>query len=201
MYLIGEFGPGKSILFHAGASAVSISGIQLALAGSASAVYATARQDEKCDFCVSLGCKAAFNTTAKDKDWSAELLKATGGKGVDVIVDFIGAPTFQGNLDALAFEGRIANLAFMGGTKLPAGVDISPFLRKRARFEGSTLRARDEQYQGKLRDMLVERALPKFKDGSFKVYVEKVFKFEEIQEAHRLMESNQTKGKIICTID
>jgi len=91
-------------------------------------------------------------------------------------------------------------LAFLSGTKLPAGVDISPFLRKRLRYEGSSLRSRDENYQLELRDKLVEHALPKFEDGSYKVFVEKVFPFEKIIEAHKLMESNQTKGKIICTI-
>lgn len=97
-------------------------------------------------------------------------------------------------------DGRIVNLAVMGGVKLPEGVNIAPFLRKRLRFEGSTLRSRDEQYQKKLRNTLVEHALPKFKDGSFKVFVEKVFPMEQIIDAHKLMESNQTKGKIICTV-
>jgi len=62
------------------------------------------------------------------------------------------------------------------------------------------LRSRDENYQGKLRNMLVEHALPRFVDGRFKVFVEKVFKMEDIQEAHRLLNSNKTKGKIICTV-
>ncbi|KAL1646384.1 hypothetical protein SLS58_003344 [Diplodia intermedia] len=200
MYVVGGFKPGMSILWHAGASSVSISGIQLALADSASAVYATARQDEKCDFIVNqLGATKAFNTTKEN--WSEELLKATGGKGVDIIVDFVGAGYFQGNLDAAARDGHIVQLGVMSGTKLEGmNVDISAFIRKRVRFEGSTLRSRDEEYQGKLRDQLVEHALPKFKDGSFKVFVEKVFPFEHIVDAHKLLESNKTKGKIICTI-
>jgi NADPH2:quinone reductase len=119
---------------------------------------------------------------------------------VDVIVDYIGAAYFQDNLRAAAMDGRIVNLAFMGGVKTEGPVDISPFLRKRVRFEGSTLRSRDENYQRKLRDMVVENALPRFRDGSFKVFVERVFAFEDVVQAHKLMESNQTKGKIICTI-
>ncbi len=66
--------------------------------------------------------------------------------------------------------------------------------------EGSSLRSRDEKYQGRLRDQLVDHALPKFKDGSFKVLIEKIYDWKDIKEAHRLMESNQTKGKLICTI-
>jgi len=199
MYLISNFKPGKSILWHAAASSVSIAGIQLSLADKASAVYATARQDAKCEFVVKeLGATAAFNTTTQN--WAEEVLKATGGKGVDIIIDFIGAPYFVDNMNALARDGVVVNLGFMGGTKLPAETDMSVFLRKRATFVGSSLRSRDEDYQGKLRDQLVEHALPRFQDGRFKVLVEKILPWEEVQEAHRLLEGNNTKGKVICTI-
>lgn len=199
MYLVGEFAPKKSILWHAGASSVSIAGIQLSKADNASEIYVTAGSQEKVDFCVKeLGATAGFNYHTQD--WSKEVLKATNGKGVDVIVDFIGQNYFQGNLDAAARDGRIVNLGAMSGTKLPAGVDIGAFVRKRLRFEGSSLRSRDEEYQGKLRNTLADHALPKMRDGSFKIFVEKVFPMEEIVEAHKLMESNKTKGKIICTV-
>ena len=202
MYLIGHFKPGKSILWHAGASSVSISGIQLSLGDGASAVYATARSDEKTDFCTSkLGATAAFNSTKTD--WADEVLKATDGKGVDIIVDFIGPEAFAANLRAIAKDGIIVNLATLSGPKLKPEFeqpDMTLFFRKRARFEGSGLRSRDEEYQGRLRDQLVEHALPKFKDGSFKVFVEKVFPWEKIQEAHGQMARNETKGKLICTI-
>ncbi|KAH9864515.1 hypothetical protein J1614_010450 [Plenodomus biglobosus] len=199
MYLVGGFAAGKSILWHAAASSVSISGIQLSLADSASAVFATARQDSKCSFAVrELGAKAAFNTTTQN--WVEEVMKATDNKGVDIIVDFIGASYFQQNLDAVAKDGVIVNLGYMGGTKVPEGTDISAFIRKRCTFVGSSLRSRDEEYQGKLRDQLVEHALPKFKDGSFKLFIEKVLPWEQIQDAHRLLEENKTKGKVICTI-
>jgi NADPH:quinone reductase-like Zn-dependent oxidoreductase len=202
MYLIGHFKPGKSILWHAGASSVSISGIQLSLGDKASAVYATARSDEKTEFCTSkLGATAAFNSTKTD--WADEVLKATDGKGVDIIVDFIGPESFAANLRAIAKDGIIVNLATLSGPKLKPEFeqpDMTLFFRKRARFEGSGLRSRDEEYQGKLRDQLVEHALPKFKDGSFKVFVEKVYPWEKIQDAHAQMARNETKGKLICTI-
>ncbi|KAF1916236.1 hypothetical protein BDU57DRAFT_556494 [Ampelomyces quisqualis] len=199
MYLVGQFAAGKSILWHAAASSVSIAGIQLSRADSASAVYATARQDSKCEFAVKeLGADGAFNTTSQD--WVKEIMKATDNKGVDIIVDFIGASYFQQNLDVIAKDGFIVNLGFMGGTKLPEGTDISAFIRKRCTFVGSSLRSRDEEYQGKLRDQLVEHALPRFKDGRFKLYVDKVLPWEQVQDAHRLLEENKTKGKVICTI-
>ncbi len=199
MYLIGEFAPGKSILWHAGASSVSIAGIQLSNHDNASAVYITAGSDEKIKFCKELGAREGFNYHTQD--WAKEILSLTNGKGVDVIIDFIGQNYFQGNLDVAARDARIVNLGAMSGTKLPAGVDIGAFVRKRLRFEGSSLRSRDEEYQKKLRNTLVEHALPKLRDGGFKVPIEKVFPWEEIVKAHQLMESNQTKGKIICRID
>lgn len=110
MYLIGEFKEGKSILWHAGASAVSIAGQQLSVANGASAVYATARSDDKCEFCVKeLGAKAAYNT--KTQRWDEEVLKATDGKGVDIVVDYIGPETFAASINAAARDGRVVNLA------------------------------------------------------------------------------------------
>lgn len=200
MYLVGEYASGKSILWHAGASSVSIAGIQLSKADKASAIYVTAGSQDKIDFCVKeLGATAGFNYHTQD--WAKEVLTATGGRGVDLVIDFIGQNYFQGNLDVAARDGRIVHLGALSGTKLPAGVDIGAFVRKRVRVEGSTLRSRDEDYQGKLRNTLVEHTVPKLKDGSFKVLIEKVFPWEDIVKAHQLMERNQSKGKIICRID
>lgn len=198
LYLVGDYKPGRSVLWHAGASSVSIAGIQLAKGDGASAVYVTASSQEKIDFCKSLGATEGFNYTTGN--WAEELLKYTDGKGVDLIVDFIGAGYFDQNLEAAARDGHIVALGNLGGNVVKEPVDISRFLRKRLRYEGSSLRSRDEDYQGKLRDQLVEHALPKFIDGSFKVIVEKVFKMEEIQAAHELLASNKTKGKLIATV-
>lgn len=200
MYLVGGFEPGKSILWHAAASSVSIAGIQLSAHEGASAVYGTARQDSKCEFVVKkLGATAAFN--ASTGDWAKEVLEATGGKGVDIIVDFVGANYFAANLEAVARDGCIVNLATLGTSEISPKTDFGNFVRKRLRFEGSGLRSRDEKYQGKLRDLLVEHSMPKFVDKTFTVHIEKVFPWTEIQDAHRLMASNKTMGKIICKVD
>lgn len=203
LYLVGGFKPGKSVLWHAGASSVSIAGVQISKGDGASKVYVTASTQEKINCAKSLGADVGFSY--KEGDWSEALLKATNGKGADIIIDFIGGPYFEQNLNAVARDGHIVNLGFLGGPKVkPANgtdIDISKFLVKRARYEGTTLRSRDETYQGKLRDLVVEHSLPKLKNGTFRVPIEKVFKMEEIQDAHTLMESNKTMGKLICTVD
>ena len=199
LFLVGGYEKPKTVLWHAGASSVSIAGIQLSVAEGASAVYVTASGRDKIEFCKGLGATEGFSY--KEGDWSEEILKATGGKGVDVIIDFIGAAYFDQNLNAIARDGRIVSLGNLGGNVVEKPVDISRFLRKRARFEGSSLRSRDEDYQGRLRDMLVEHALPRFVDGRFRVIVDTVFQgMEKIQEAHELLQSNKTMGKIIVNV-
>jgi len=198
MYLVGGFEKGKSILWHAGASSVSIAGIQLSKAGGASNIYVTAGSQEKIDFCVKeLGATAGFNY--KTQNWSEEILKVTDGRGVDVVIDFIGADYFQGNLNVGARDATIVHLGALSGLTLPKGVNMGPILWKRLTVRGSSLRSRDIEYQGKLRDKL-ETYLPLFEDGTFKIYVDKVFPWEKIVEAHEEMEKNTSKGKIICTI-
>ena len=195
--VLGGIGAGKSILWHAGASGVSIAGIQLSRLAGASAIFATAGTADKCAFIErELGATAAFNY--KKQDWAEEILKKTDGKGVDLVVDFIGGSYFQKNLDVVARDGRICMLGLMGGSVLN-NVDIGKLLYKRVRVEGSTLRSRDEDYQGKLRDRL-EEYLPKFDSGELKILIDTVLPWEEIQKAHGLLEDNKTMGKIICTI-
>lgn len=197
LHMVLGFAAGKSILWHAGASGVSIAGIQLSREAGASAVYATAGSQEKCDFITSqIGATAAFNY--KTQDWVEEVKKATGGKGVDFIVDFVGGDYFQKNLDVAARDCRVVLLGTLSGGKVP-NADISQILYKRIRIEGSTLRSRDEEYQGKLRDRL-ESYCPAFKEDKLKIIIDKVLPWEEIQEAHKYMEDAKNTGKIVCTI-
>ncbi|KAL7953110.1 putative quinone oxidoreductase [Trichoderma compactum] len=174
LHKVLEFTSGKSILWHAGASGVSVAGIQLSRLAGASAIYATAG------------------------NWVSEIKEATGGKGVDFIIDYVGADYFQKNLDVAAGDCRIVLLWLLSGGKVP-DVDISPILFKRIRIEGSTLRSRDEEYQGELRDKL-ETYMPEFEKGRLKIIVDKILSWEEIVEAHKYMEENKSSGKIVCTI-
>lgn len=197
LHFIGEFAAGKTVLWHAGASGVSIAGIQLSRSAGAAAVYATAGSQAKCDFIVGeLGATEAFNY--RTQDWAAEILERTGGKGVDIVIDYIAGDYFQKNLDVAARDARIVCLAFMGGSRLH-DVDIRALLMKRLRIEGSSLRSRDPDYQGRLRDKL-QTYIPLFEKGELEIKVDKVFPWEKIIEAHEYMASNSSTGKIICTI-
>ncbi|KJY01777.1 quinone oxidoreductase like protein [Zymoseptoria brevis] len=214
IHLVGEYTPSKvkSILWHAGASSVSIAGIQLSLnlASAPLKVYATTRQDAKCDFVTKqIGAHAAFNTTkshpAADGSvggtWADEVKRVNGGEGVDLVMDFVGAPYFAANLAVLAKDGRVVQLGVMGGTILPAGVYISSFVMKRASFVGCTLKSRDAEYQGELRDLFAETVVPKLVMGDYRCSVEKVLSWRKIEKAHGMLEGNFTMGKVVCWVD
>lgn len=178
---------------------MSIAGIQLSRRAGAAQVLATAGGPDKCAFIeAELGAARAFDYKGADRDWEKGVLEATKGRGADLIVDFVAGTYVQKNLDCAAREARIVQLGAMGGAVLRE-VNVAQLLYKRVRWEGSTLRSRDEEYQGRLRDRL-EAYLPDFVSGALRVFVDRVFRMDQIQEAHALMEENVTRGKIICTV-
>lgn len=190
--------PDRSVLWHAGASGVSMAGIQLSRLAGASHVLATAGSDDKCAALTGrLGATAAFNY--RTDDWPAAVRRATAGRGVDYIVDPVGAAHFQKNLDAAAPDCRIVLLGTLSGGRLPAGADLSPLLFKRIRLEGSTLRSRDEDYQAALRDRL-ESYMADFVAGRLCIVVDTVLPWHRVHDAHALMEESKNAGKIVCTI-
>lgn len=212
LYLVGEWSPRmKSVLWHAGASSVSIAGIQLCRAlDPAPKIYATTRQDSKCDFVVNkIGATAAVNSTksyskADGSDggsWADEIRRLNDGEGVDLTIDYIGAAYFADNLALVARDGRIVQLGALDGVILPEKTDISAFLMKRASFVGSTLRSRDLEYQAKLRDLFCEKVKPKLVRGEYRAHIEKVMSWKNIEEAHLMLEENRTSGKIVCLVD
>ncbi|EON95650.1 putative zinc-binding alcohol dehydrogenase domain-containing protein 2 protein [Phaeoacremonium minimum UCRPA7] len=193
---IGEMAAGKRVLWHAGASSVSIAGIQLSRALGASLVLATTGNDDKCQFLKQdLGVDAAFNYRAEGVDWADEVLKATGGQGVDIILDFVGAPYFAQNLKVGAMDSRFVMVGALGGWKLEE-LDYGPWLFKRMRIEATSLRSRSEDYQAGLIDALKEN-ISGFESGNLRVLIEKAFAWEEVQKAHRLMEKNISKGSLM----
>ena len=214
LHVVGGYDPHRtrSILWHAAASSVSIAGIQLSLAANEHTaddqhrhhdpptVFATARQDEKCKLAKALGAKAAVNIRTHSDDWAGEIKRQNNGEGVDLLIDFVGASVFQQNLEVLNRDGRMVSLGLMGGSKLESA-DISMMLYKRLRWEGSTLRSRDEDYQGKLRDLFEEKIMDDMKRRKFDTKIETVVSWTKIGEMHQKLENNETKGKIVCLVD
>lgn len=198
MYLVGGFSEGKRILWHAGASGVSIAGVQLSVLGGGREIFVTTSSEEKIEFCTKeLGATAGINY--KTHDFAQEIERLTNGQGVDIIIDFVGQSHIQKNLDCLSKDGTIVALAAMSGT-LVDKLDISAFVRKRVAIKGSSLRSRDEAYQAGLCKVFIKDVLPLLLSKKVKLFIEVSMPWEKIVDAHKMMESNKTKGKIICTI-
>ncbi|KAI0630000.1 quinone oxidoreductase [Trametes polyzona] len=203
LVMLAEVKKGDNVLIHAGASGVGIAAIQLARLYEANTVTATASTQEKLDMLLSLPNGATHAVNYKTQDFAAEVKKSTGGKGADVVIDFVGQSHWQKNIDALAVDGRMTMLALLSGAEVP-NFNLAPILFKRLRIQGSTLRARSEDYQAELVARFKREAFDHITgssgDGRIRTYIHKVYPWTEIQEAHREMEANKNSGKIMAEV-
>jgi len=139
----------------------------------------------------------------KTQDFAEEAKKITQGKGVDLIVDFVGKDHWEKNITSLAMDGRMVMLALLSGRD--PKIDLGPLLYKRLRVQGSTLRSRSLEYQAEVIKKMTEGIIPDITGegggGPLRTYIHKVYPWTEIQDAHREMQSNKNCGKIIATID
>ena len=187
---------GESVLIHGGTSGIGTTAIQLATAFGAE-VYATAGSAEKCEACEKLGVKRAINYREED---FLEVIKAeTDGKGVDVILDMIGASYFAKNLSALAKDGCLSMIAFLGGN-VAENVDLRPIMVKRLTVTGSTMRPRTADEKRAIRDELVAEVWPLLETGKIAPVIHDVIAFDDVAEGHRLMESSNHIGKIVMKV-
>src|SRR5713101_7521057 len=194
VYERGRLAPGETLLVQGGSSGIGASAIQMA-AANGNRVFATAGSDEKCAACVRLGAEKAFNY--RTQDWSAEVLAATGGQGVDVILDMVGGDYVPRELKCMAEEGRLVFIAYLRGAKAELNIDVA--MRRRLTITGSTLRPRPVEFKAALARKLRERIWPLIEAGRIKPAIYKTFPLEQAAEAHRLMESSQHIGKIVLT--
>ncbi|KAI8066257.1 NADPH:quinone reductase-like protein [Gilbertella persicaria] len=201
LFFVGQLKKGQDVLIHAGASGVGIAAIQLAKEAGANRIFVTVGSDDKVKFCQSIGATKAINY--KTENWSDVILNETSKKGVDVLIDFIGKDYWNQNIQVLGLDGHMVILAFMSGTVIEK-FDISVMLRKRIKIEGSNLRARSVEYQTKLRDAIYEHAVSKHfakkQDAALKIFIDKIFNWEDIIDAHKYLESNQSMGKIVIKV-
>lgn len=187
---------GETVLIHGGSSGIGTTAIQLAKAFGAE-VFATAGSKEKCDACEKLGAKRAINY--RDEDFATVIKAETNGKGVDVILDMIGAAYFEKNIASLAKDGCLSIIAFLGGA-VTEKINLTPIMVKRLTVTGSTMRPRTADEKRAIRDELVEQVWPLIESGKIAPVINRVFTLEEVADAHRLMESSNHVGKIVMTV-
>jgi NADPH2:quinone reductase len=195
VYDRAQLAAGESLLVQGGSSGIGVTAIQMA-AALGNRVFATAGSDEKCAACVRLGAEKAINY--RTQDFAAEIKAATGGKGVDVILDMVGGDYVPRELKSLADEGRIVFIASLGGAK--AEIDIFEIQRRRITITGSTLRPRPVPFKGAIAKNLRARIWPLIEAGKIRPVIYKSFPLAQASEAHKLMETSQHIGKIVLTV-
>jgi NADPH2:quinone reductase len=185
---------GENFLVHGGSSGIGTTAIQLASAIGAH-VYTTAGSAKKCAACEELGAIKAVNY--KTDDFVLALADTPSGKGMDVILDMVGGDYVQRDINLAADDGRIVFIAFQNG--FSADINFLPVLMKRLTITASTLRAQSGEQKAKMAAEIEERVYPLVAAGKFSPLIDKVFRFEDITEAHKRMEGGEHIGKILIT--
>ncbi len=192
----GRLAAGESVLVHGGSSGIGTTAIQLAREFGAT-VYATAGSESKCAACLRLGASAAINY--READFGAQIAELTNGRGVDVVLDLVGAPYFERNLRSLAMDGRLVEVATQLGAVVEK-LDLFHVMRKRLVITGSTMRPRTPAEKGAIATALRERVWPVLAAGRCGPVVHAIFPLAEAAKAHALMESGVHIGKIVLWV-
>ncbi|UXX82041.1 NAD(P)H-quinone oxidoreductase [Roseovarius pelagicus] len=187
--------PGETILIHGGTSGIGTTAIQLAKA-LGSRVLVTAGSDEKCAAAKQMGADIAINY--KTSDFVEEAKKATAGIGPEVILDMVGGDYMQRNIEAVAIDGRIAQIAFQKPSH--ADLNMLQLLTKRLTWTGSTLRARPVAMKAKLADALEANVLPLLASGQVRPVIDSTYPLSDVRKAHARMDGGQHVGKIVLTM-
>ena len=191
----GRLRASESILVHGGSSGIGTTAIQLARARGAR-VFATAGSAEKCAACERLGAERAINY--RSEEFVAIVRELTGGRGVDVVLDMVGGEYFARNVDALAVEGRLVEIATLQGVK--AELNIQTIMQRRLTITGSTLRARPVVEKAAIAAAVRREVWPLLESGAVKPIVFRTFPLRQAADAHRLMESSAHIGKLVLTV-
>ena len=191
----GRLMTGETVLVHGGTSGIGTMAIQMARARGAH-VLATAGTAAKCEACLALGAERAFNY--RETDFVQAARDATGGRGVDVVLDIVGGDYMQRNVDVLALDGRLVLVGQLRGTK--SQLNTTPLFLKRLTITASTLRARSVAEKGALANDVREQVWPLLESGKVRVLIHATFPLRAAAEAHRMMESSGHIGKIVLTM-
>ena len=186
---------GGSVLVHGGGSGIGTTAIDL-VKRAGGRIVATAGSEEKCRRCLALGADAAPNY--RSDDWVAVAREATGGRGVDVVLDSIGGPYLEGNLRALADDGSLVVIGLMGGAK--AELPLGALLSRRLKIIGSTLRTRSAAQKAGIVSAFLARFGADFGAGRIRPILHEVFPLAQAPEAHRLLKASGHFGKVVLRI-
>jgi len=197
LFLQCDLSIGESVLIHAAGSGVGTAGIQMAAAQNCR-IFGTASSQEKLDQATELGLDVGINYN--EEDFAEVIAEQTGGAGVEVILDVIGAPYWDQNLASLSVKGRMVIVGSMGGGVVEK-MTIGALMQKRATVRGTLLRARPLEEKATLIQSFNNRIMPLFADETVRPVVDRVFPLEQTGDAHALMESNANFGKIVLKID
>lgn len=196
VFQIAALPEGGTLLVHGGGSGIGTASIQLAREAGAR-IFVTAGSAEKCARCVELGADLAIDYNAQD--FAEEVASATGGAGVDVVLDSIGAGYLDGNLRSLALGGRLVLIGLMRGAK--AEINLGALLARRLSVIGSTLRAKPVAEKAAIVAALLARFGPAIEAGRLRPVLHQTFPLERAGEAHALMQASGHFGKIALEID
>ncbi|MCB1453625.1 MAG: zinc-binding dehydrogenase, partial [Rhizobiaceae bacterium] len=191
----GALKPGETLLIHGGSSGIGTTAIQLASAFG-SKVIATAGSADKCQACVDLGAARAVNY--RDEDFVEVVKEETGGAGANVILDMVGGSYVARNYRAAAMDGRIVQIATLGGPK--AETDFSMLMVKRLTHTGSTLRPRTVDFKGQIAVALREKVWPLLEERKVAPVMDMIFPLKEAWRAHERMETSDHIGKIVLDV-
>lgn len=195
VFVRAKLQPGETFLVHGGAGGIGTTAVQMANALGAR-VITTIGDPNKAEHCLRAGAERVV--PYRDEDFVAAAQDFSAGNGIDVVLDMVAGPYLERDLDALAVDGRIALIAFMGGPE--ATIDVVKLLRKRAQLMGSTLRPRSAAYKSMLAQGLEKTWWPRLATPRLQPVVDRVLDLEHAGEAHALMESGTHAGKIVLAV-
>ena len=187
--------PGEKVILHAGASGVGTAAIQLCRSFG-SPCFITAGNDAKIDTCIELGADSGFNR--HQGSFLEKAQEFAGEGGIGVILDPVGGAYLEDNLKLLGMNGRLVLIGLMGGNKTE--IDLAVLMMKRLRIIGSTLRTRPVTEKAKVMNQLYEKVWPKIESGEIKPVVDSVFPIEQVEEAHKLVKTDTTIGKVVLSV-
>lgn len=195
LFEVGGLGAGGSALVHGGGSGVGTASIQLAKAAGAR-ILVTAGSEDKCTRCLELGADAAIDY--RKENFAERVREETGGRGVDVVLDSIGAKYFERNLACLAMGGRLVLIGLMGGAKVEANLAV--LLARRLHVIGSTLRARPVEEKAAIVAAFERRFGADLAAGRVRPIVDRVLPLAQVAAAHRSMKASEHFGKIVLKV-